>query len=60
VAAVIDMAHTLGLAVVAEGVERPEQLDRLRKLGCDHAQGWLTGRPMQAASAGELIASTSV
>jgi EAL domain-containing protein (putative c-di-GMP-specific phosphodiesterase class I) len=37
----IDLAHTLGLTVVAEGVERPADLFALRQLGCDHGQGYL-------------------
>ncbi|MCU1447968.1 MAG: diguanylate cyclase/phosphodiesterase with and sensor(s), partial [Acidimicrobiales bacterium] len=41
VKAVIHMAHALGLATVAEGVETPEQLAELRSLGCDKAQGYL-------------------
>jgi predicted signal transduction protein with EAL and GGDEF domain len=42
----IRLAHDLGLRVVAEGVETQEQLDRLRELGCDVAQGFLLARPL--------------
>ena len=41
----IDLAHQLGLRVVAEGVESREVLELLRNYGCDTAQGWLVGRP---------------
>lgn len=44
--AVVGMAHGLGLMVVAEGVEQPEQLDRLRELGGDLIQGFLLHRPL--------------
>ena len=46
VAAVIAAARPLGLQVVADGVERPEQARRLRALGCDAAQGPLYGEPL--------------
>ena len=45
VGAVVALARALGLQTVAEGVERPEQLGRLRELGCDLGQGWLFGHP---------------
>ena len=48
VAAVIDLAANLGLRSIAEGVETQGQLDRLRELGCDQAQGFHFARPMPA------------
>jgi diguanylate cyclase (GGDEF)-like protein/PAS domain S-box-containing protein len=59
VAAVIDLAHALGLSAVAEGVEEQIQLDRLRTLGCDSAQGWLLGLPMAEADLIDLLAHQS-
>ena len=44
--AIIAMGHSLGLHVVAEGVERSDQLDFLRKEGCDEYQGYLFAQPM--------------
>jgi len=49
VATIVSMAGTLGLEVVAEGVETEEQLRRLRELGCDRAQGFLLARPLPPA-----------
>ncbi|MCI0511533.1 diguanylate cyclase/phosphodiesterase with PAS/PAC sensor(s) [Chromohalobacter marismortui] len=46
VSGIIDMAHAMQRTVLAEGVETPEQLDVLRHLGCDMAQGFLIGHPM--------------
>ena len=46
VAAVVDLAANLGLRSIAEGVETQDQLDRLRELGCDQAQGYLFAPPM--------------
>ena len=51
VAAIIRLAHTLGLEAVAEGVETPAQLARLRALGCNLAQGFYLARPMPASDA---------
>jgi EAL domain-containing protein (putative c-di-GMP-specific phosphodiesterase class I) len=48
VAAIIRLAHTLGLDAVAEGVEAQHQLDRLHALGCDLAQGFHLARPAPA------------
>jgi EAL domain-containing protein (putative c-di-GMP-specific phosphodiesterase class I) len=44
----IEMAHDLGMQVVAEGVETQEQLDLLRSNGCDIAQGYLFSHPIPA------------
>jgi EAL domain-containing protein (putative c-di-GMP-specific phosphodiesterase class I) len=46
--AVIAMGHALGMNVIAEGVETPEQLAVLRSLGCDQVQGYLFAKPMSA------------
>jgi EAL domain-containing protein (putative c-di-GMP-specific phosphodiesterase class I) len=48
VAAIVAMAKALDLRTVAEGVEREEQADHLRSLGCDVAQGYYFGRPAPA------------
>ncbi|GII61958.1 hypothetical protein Skr01_20430 [Sphaerisporangium krabiense] len=43
---IVRLGHDLGLTVVAEGIERPEQLDLLREMGCSRGQGYLVARPM--------------
>ena len=45
--AIIKMAHTLGVKVVAEGVETVEQKNRLKELNCDYIQGYFYGKPME-------------
>jgi len=45
----IDLAHNLGLTVVAEGVENSKAWEMLRELSCDEAQGYHMGRPMPAS-----------
>jgi len=54
-AAVIGLGHTLGLRIVAEGVEHEEQLDFLRRHGCDEFQGHLLSHPLDAATMGRLL-----
>jgi diguanylate cyclase (GGDEF)-like protein len=56
VQAVVSMAHTLGLRVVAEGVETAEQLYALDDCGCDLIQGYFFSRPVDAAMAAEFQA----
>ncbi|MBR0551698.1 putative bifunctional diguanylate cyclase/phosphodiesterase [Stakelama marina] len=52
---VIDMARSLGLAVIAEGVETEEQLDLLAKEGCQYFQGYLCAEPLTVAALTELV-----
>jgi diguanylate cyclase (GGDEF)-like protein/PAS domain S-box-containing protein len=55
VQAVIDLGHALGMRVTAEGVERAEQIERLRALGCDSAQGHYYSVPVPAAALAGLF-----
>jgi diguanylate cyclase (GGDEF)-like protein/PAS domain S-box-containing protein len=56
VRAIIEIARALGMTTVAEGIETPAQLKRLRDLGCPLAQGFLFARPLEAAAMEELVA----
>jgi diguanylate cyclase (GGDEF)-like protein/PAS domain S-box-containing protein len=56
---IIEMAHTLGFAVIAEGVENEGQKHFLRGLGCEQAQGFLFSRPISAQAMGELLGGKS-
>ena len=58
VTAIVAMARSLGVDVVAEGVETEEQLEELKRLGCHRAQGFLLARPMNAAAVAKLLRST--
>jgi diguanylate cyclase (GGDEF)-like protein len=51
----IDLAHNLGLRVVAEGVESHQAWTRLKELGCDLGQGFYVSRPLPAADLGRLL-----
>ena len=55
VSTIIAMADMLGLDVVAEGVEKQEQANFLRHHNCTLVQGWLTGRPVPAVQAADLL-----
>jgi EAL domain-containing protein (putative c-di-GMP-specific phosphodiesterase class I) len=48
VRALNDLAHALGLVVVAEGPEQPEDVEFLTEIGCDQAQGYYFSRPVEA------------
>ena len=54
-----DLAHNLGLTVVAEGVEDQWTLDLLSSFGCDQAQGYHIARPMPSADFVAWLGSTS-
>jgi len=54
---VIDLGHSLGMSVTAEGVETPEQLACLKQLGCDKYQGFLFARPVLANELIERLAA---
>ncbi len=55
VAMILDLARTLGLEVIAEGIETPEQVAALRQLRTEYGQGFYLGRP--SSSAPELVAT---
>jgi EAL domain-containing protein (putative c-di-GMP-specific phosphodiesterase class I) len=58
-AAIISLAHALGLSTVAEGIETGEQLSILASLGCDLGQGYLFARPAPVEAFGDVVASSA-
>jgi diguanylate cyclase (GGDEF)-like protein len=54
----VDLAHTVGMQAVGEGVEKAEQLARLREMGCDVAQGFYLSKPLTGEQAEELLADS--
>jgi diguanylate cyclase (GGDEF)-like protein len=59
VRSIVMLAHSLGLQVVAEGVERVEELELLREAGCDKVQGHLYGEPLREQEARTLLARSA-
>jgi diguanylate cyclase (GGDEF)-like protein len=57
VLAIIDLAHALGMSVTAEGAETYGQLDMLKAMRSDHAQGYLLGRPMSSEALCDVMTS---
>ena len=55
VKAIINLAHSLGLDVIAEGIETETQLNMLRDLGCEYGQGYLFANPLDSQAALKLI-----
>jgi diguanylate cyclase (GGDEF)-like protein/PAS domain S-box-containing protein len=57
---IIELAHSLGMVTVAEGIERPEQLDQLALLHCNVGQGYFISRPVDAAQLTVLLDQSSI
>ncbi len=55
VSKIIELAHSLGMVVVAEGVETTSQFDKLKELGCDEIQGYLMARPLTPGDFEEFV-----
>jgi len=59
ISSTIELAHSMGLRVVAEGVEEPEAWNLLRHLGCDYAQGYLISAPLPAANVPAFVSQAN-
>ena len=55
VRAIVTLAHNLGMAVVAEGSEKAEDLPKLRNLACEFGQGWVFAQPMESQAVATMI-----
>ena len=55
VEAVVDLAHKLGLTIVAEGVETAEQREHVHALGCDFSQGYFFAKPLPRDDVEQLL-----
>jgi len=59
VRAIVEIGRSLAMATIAEGIETPTQLERLRGLGCNLGQGFLLGRPLDAVAIRAIVANPS-
>ena len=57
ISSMIEMGHKLGYGIIAEGVEKTEQLTILKNLGCEKAQGYLFSKPVSADTISKLLVS---
>ncbi len=57
ISSMIEMGHKLGYGIIAEGVEKSEQLNILRDLGCEKVQGYLFSKPVDADTISQLLVS---
>jgi diguanylate cyclase (GGDEF)-like protein len=53
--AILSLSHALGISVVAEGIETPEQANQLEQLGCHYGQGYFFSRPVESSAATQMI-----
>ncbi|MGK7873383.1 MAG: EAL domain-containing protein [Xenococcaceae cyanobacterium] len=58
VQAIVTLAHSLGMDVIAEGVETQKQLTQLQELGCEYGQGYLFSRPLKCEAATSLLSES--
>ena len=54
---IVTLAHTLGMDLIAEGVEKTEHVQRLKSFGVEFGQGYLFSKPLDTQTAGDLIAA---
>jgi EAL domain-containing protein (putative c-di-GMP-specific phosphodiesterase class I) len=52
---IIELAHTLGMKVIAEGVESEGQAEQLKEMGCDRGQGFYFAKPLSPEAASEFL-----
>ena len=57
---IIQLAHTLGMEVVSEGIETKRQFDLLAELACEYGQGFFLAKPLPAEEAGMLLANQPI
>ena len=55
VAMIISIGHIMDMDVISEGVESEDQIDTLKKIGCDFIQGFVWGKPLPPEEAGKLV-----